>query len=82
MLGSMPQGTRICSNIFYGEIDMTDLVDIAIPTNAQAAAEQMGLTVQRSITSGAWVRRLPRDEAEIAVEYLRDFGFSVRIVDE
>jgi hypothetical protein len=60
---------------------MDDLVDIAIPANAQAAAEGMGLTVQRSVTSGAWVRRLPRDEAEIAVEYLRDFGFSARIVD-
>jgi hypothetical protein len=42
----------------------------------------MGLTVQRSVTSGAWVRRLPRDEAEIAVECLRDFGFSARIVDD
>jgi hypothetical protein len=61
---------------------MTDLVSIAIPANARAAAEEMGLTVQRSMTSGAWVRRLPRDEAEIAVECLRDFGFSVRIVDE
>jgi hypothetical protein len=61
---------------------MTDLVDIAIPANARAAAEEMGLTVQRSMTSGAWVQRLARDEAEIAVECLRDFGFSVRIVDE
>lgn len=60
---------------------MADLVDIAIPAQAQATAESMGLTVQRSVTSGAWVRRLPRDEAEIAVECLRDFGFSVRIVD-
>jgi hypothetical protein len=41
----------------------------------------MGLTVQRSMTSGAWVRRLSRDEAEIAVECLRDFGFSARIMD-
>jgi hypothetical protein len=70
-----------CDNISGGEIDMADLVDIALPSQAQAAAEGMGLTVQRSVTSGAWVRRLPRDEAEIAVECLRDFGFSARIVD-
>jgi hypothetical protein len=74
--------TSICNNNSDGEINMADLVSIAIPANARAAAEQMGLTVQRSMTSGAWVRRLPRDEAEIAVECLRDFGFSVRIVDE
>lgn len=61
---------------------MADLVDIAIPAKAQSAAEGMGLTVQRSVTSGAWVRRLPRDEAEIAIECLRDFGFSARIVDD
>jgi hypothetical protein len=60
---------------------MAEFVDMAIPANAQATAESMGLTVQRSMTSGTWVRRLPRDEAEIAVECLRDFGFSARIVD-
>ena len=60
---------------------MTDLVDIALPANAQAAAEALGLKVQRSITSGAWVRRLTRDEAEIAIECLREAGFSVRIRD-
>jgi hypothetical protein len=27
------------------------------------------------------VRRIPRDEAELAVEYLRDWGFSARIID-
>lgn len=61
---------------------MADLVDIALLANAQKAAEGMGLTVQRSVTSGAWVRRLPRDEAEIAVECLRDFGFAARIVGD
>ncbi len=61
---------------------MVDLVDIALPANAQKAAEGMGLTVQRSVTSGVWVRRLPRDEAEIAIECLRDFDFSARIVDD
>jgi hypothetical protein len=61
---------------------MTDLVDIAIPTNAQAAAESLGLRVVRNITTGAWIRRIPRDEAEIAVECLGDWGFVARIVDE
>lgn len=60
---------------------MSDLVDIAIPSGVQAAAESLGLRVIRNITSGAWVRRIPRDEAEIAVECLRDWGFAARIVD-
>jgi hypothetical protein len=60
---------------------MADVVDIAIPANAQAAAEALGLKVQRSVTSGAWIRGLPRDEAEIAIECLRDWGFSARIQD-
>jgi hypothetical protein len=58
---------------------VSDLVDIAIPANAQAAAEALGLTVQRSVTHGTWVRGLPRDEAEIAIACLRDWGFSARI---
>ena len=60
---------------------MTDLVDIALPIHAQAAAESLGLRVIRNITSGIWVRRIPRDEAEIAVKLLRDWGFAARIVD-
>jgi hypothetical protein len=60
---------------------MADLVDIAIPAAAQAAAEALGLLVHRSVTSGARVRQIPRDEAELAVEYLRDWGFSARIVN-
>jgi hypothetical protein len=60
---------------------MSDLVDIALPTNAQKAAEALGLRVRRNITSGAWVRRIPRDEAEIAVECVRDWGIAARIVD-
>ena len=60
---------------------MPHLVDMAIPANAQATAESLGLIVQRSMTHGTWVRRLPRDEAEIAVECLRDYGFSARIVE-
>jgi hypothetical protein len=61
---------------------MADLVDIAIPADAQLAAEALGLKVHRSLTSGARVRRIPRDEAEIAIECLHDWGFSARIVDD
>jgi hydrogenase maturation factor len=60
---------------------VSGLVDIAIPANAQAAAEALGLKVDRSITNGTWVRQLPREEAEIAVECLRDYGVAARIVD-
>ena len=60
---------------------MTDLVDIVIPANGQAAAEALGLKVQRSVTAGARVRQIPREEAEIALECLRDWGVSARIVD-
>lgn len=58
---------------------MTDLVDIAIPATAVAAAEALGLEVQHSITNGTWIRRLTRDEAEIAIACLRDCGFTARI---
>ncbi len=61
---------------------MADLVDIAIPANAQAAAEALGLKVQRSVTTGARVRQIPRDEAEIAIECLRDWGISGRILED
>ena len=61
---------------------MADLVDLAIPANAQAAAEALGLTVHRSVTSGARVRQIPREEAEIAVECLRDWGISARILED
>ncbi len=64
-----------------GEVRVTDLVDIALPAAAQATAETLGLRVQRSVTSGARVRQIPRDEAELAIEYLREWGFSARIVD-
>jgi hydrogenase maturation factor len=60
---------------------LSELVDIAISANAQAAAEALGLRVVRNITSGTWIRRIPRDEAEIAVECLRDWGFIARIVE-
>jgi hypothetical protein len=60
---------------------MRDLVDIAIPAAALSAAEALGLKVSRSVTTGTRVRGIPRDEAEIAIEYLRDWGFSARIVE-
>ena len=61
---------------------MADLVDLAIPANAQAAAEALGLKVHRGVTSGARVRQIPREEAEIAVECLRDWGISARILQD
>ncbi|HTO85338.1 MAG TPA: hypothetical protein VMQ73_24170 [Methylomirabilota bacterium] len=60
---------------------MTEFVDIAIPAAAQAAAESLGLKVSRSVTLGTRIRQIPRDEAEIAVACLGDWGFSVRILD-
>lgn len=60
---------------------MRDLVDIAIPAAAQSAAEALGLKVSRSVTTGVRVRQIPRDEAEIAIEYLRDWGFTARILE-
>jgi hypothetical protein len=61
---------------------MADLVDIAIPANGQAAAEALGLKVQRSVTTGARVRQILREEAEIAIECLRDWGVAARIVED
>jgi hypothetical protein len=61
---------------------MTDLVDIALPANAQTSAEALGLKVQRSVTTGARVRRIPREEAEIAIVCLQDLGFAARIVED
>ena len=61
---------------------MADLVDLAIPANAQAAAEALGLKVHCSLTSGARVRQIPREEAEIALECLRDWGISARILED
>jgi hypothetical protein len=61
---------------------MADLVDIVIPANGQTAAEALGLKVHRSVTTGARVRQIPREEAEIAVECLRDWGVSARIVEQ
>jgi hypothetical protein len=63
------------------KIYLADLVDIAIPAGAQAAAEAFGLEVHRSVTNGARIRQIPREEAELVVEYLREWGFTARILD-
>jgi N6-adenosine-specific RNA methylase IME4 len=60
---------------------MSDFVDIAIPSNAQTAAEALGLKVSRSVTTGVRIRRILREDAEITVECLRDWGFSARILE-
>jgi len=65
-----------------GKIRMSDLVDIAIPTGAQAAAEALGLRVSRGVTFGVRVRQIPREDAEIAIVCLRDWGVSARIVED
>lgn len=60
---------------------MSDVVDIAIPAHAQAAAEALGLVVSRSVTDGARIRRITREEAEIAVACLGDYGIAARIIE-
>jgi hypothetical protein len=60
---------------------MNDLVDVAIPANAQAAAEALGLKVSRSVLSGLRIRQIEREDALIAIEFLRDWGFTARIVE-
>jgi hypothetical protein len=62
------------------ETRMADLVDIAIPANAHEVAQALGLVVTRSVTDGARVRRISREEAEIAVACLHDYGFASRII--
>jgi hypothetical protein len=57
------------------------LVDVVLPVNGQPAAESLGLKVERSVTTGARIRQIPRDEADIAVECLRDWGIFARIVE-
>ena len=61
---------------------MAELVDIAIPSNAQAAAESLGLKVSRSVTTGTRIRQISREDAEIAVACLQDWGFVARILEE
>jgi hydrogenase maturation factor len=60
---------------------MSGLVDIVIPSSAQAAAEALGLKVSRSVTSGVRIRQIPQEDAEIALECLRDWGFAARIME-
>jgi hypothetical protein len=61
---------------------MADLVDLAIPANAHAAVQALGLTVHRDVTTGSRVRQIPREEAEIAAECLRDWGIAARFLDD
>jgi hypothetical protein len=60
---------------------VANFVDIAIPASAQTTAEDLGLVVSRSVTEGMRVRRIPRDDAEIAIACLQDYGFTARIVE-
>src|SRR5271166_1485805 len=80
--GATKSRPKLSDQIRDMEIRMADLVDLAIPANAQAAAEALGLKVHRSVTSGARVRQISREEAEIAVECLRDWGISARILED
>ena len=82
LFGRNTVAPEILDQIQDVEIRMADLVDLAIPANAQAAAEALGLTVHRSVTSGARVRQISREEAEIALECLRDWGISARILED
>jgi hypothetical protein len=64
------------------EIRMADLVDLALPANGLAAADALGLKVRHDVTTGSRMRQITREEAEIAVECLRDWGIAARIVDD
>jgi hypothetical protein len=59
---------------------MADLVDIVIPANGQTAVEALGLKVHRGVTTGALVRQITGEEAELKVECRRDWGISACIV--
>jgi hypothetical protein len=80
-LGGDAVAREFSNRIREGEICVADLIDIAIPANGQGAAEALGLKVHCSVTTGPRVRLIPRDEAEIAVECLRDWGVSARILE-
>jgi uroporphyrinogen-III decarboxylase len=80
--GAIQARPQLFAKIRDVEIRMADLVDLAIPANAQAAAEALGLKVHRDVTTGPRVRQIPREEAEIALECLRDWEISARILDD
>ena len=52
------------------ERPLSDLVYLANPANAQVAAETPGLLVSRRVTGEALIRRIEREEAQIAIAYL------------
>jgi hypothetical protein len=60
---------------------VADFVDIALPAKALAAAETLGLKVSRSVLTGLRARQIPREDAEIAIVYLREWGFLARIIE-
>jgi hypothetical protein len=60
---------------------MAGFVDIALPAKALAAAETLGLKVSRSVLTGLRARQVPREDAEIAIVYLREWGFLARIIE-
>jgi hypothetical protein len=68
--------------MFDGEKGMAGLVDVLLPANGQEAAEALGLKVHRSVATGTRIRRIPREEAEIAIECLRDWGISARVLED
>jgi hypothetical protein len=57
---------------FDGEKRMSGLVDVLVPADGLASAEALGLKVHRSVATGTRIRQIPRDEAEIPIECLRD----------
>ena len=50
--GDRRTDSQLCRRIGFGRSAMADIVDIAIPAKAQAAAEALGLVVSRSVTDG------------------------------
>ena len=80
--GATRSRLKISDQIRDMEIRVADLVDLAIPANTQTAAEALGLKVHRDVTTGTRIRQIPREEAEIAVECLRDWGIPARILED
>ena len=57
-------------------------IQLVSPKVVRMDADNLPVRVgQRSVTTGTRVRQIPRDDAEIAIECLRDWGFSARIVE-
>jgi hypothetical protein len=78
--GTSPRPLSV-TRILEVEISMADLVDLDLPAISQAAAEALGLKVHRDVTTRSRVRQISHEEAEIAVECLREWGIAARIVE-